>query len=170
MNLAHFIAQFSYNVETSRSMVQGVTLEQARWKPNPTSWSILEVINHLYDEEREDFRRRLDLTLHHPTQEWPAIDPQGWVTNRQYNQRELNSSLANFLDERQKSINWLKSLENPNWQSAHSHPHFGSFSAADMLAAWLAHDFLHIRQLTELHYAYHAEQMHQYRIGYAGDW
>ena len=29
--------------------------------------------------------------------------------------------------------------------------------AGDMLAAWLAHDFLHIRQLNELHYAYWLE-------------
>ena len=170
MNLEHFIARFSYNAETIRNMVQGIILEQARWKPNPDSWSILEVINHLYDEEREDFRQRLDLILHHPDQDWPAIDPQGWVTARQYNQRDLHASLANFLDERQKSLNWLQGLENPNWRSAYNHPQVGPFYAADMLAAWLAHDFLHIRQLTELHYAYHAQQMRQYRVDYAGDW
>jgi hypothetical protein len=36
-------------------MLRGVTEAQARWKPAPEEWSILEVINYLCDEEREDF-------------------------------------------------------------------------------------------------------------------
>ena len=54
------------NAETIHRMVNGVSDEQARWKPTPEDWSILEVINHLYDEEREDFRTRIDYTLHRP--------------------------------------------------------------------------------------------------------
>ena len=58
--------QLAYNAETIHSYVNGLTVEQARWKPTPNDWSILEVINHLYDEEREDFRVRIDYTLHRP--------------------------------------------------------------------------------------------------------
>jgi hypothetical protein len=47
---------------------------------------------------------------------------------------------------------------------------FGRLSAGDMLMSWVAHDLLHLRQLVELHYAYHKQQAQPYDIGYAGDW
>ena len=60
-------------------------------------WSTLEVVCHLYDEEREDFRQRLDIILHRPEAKWPPIDPVGWVSARKYNERDLAQSLAEFL-------------------------------------------------------------------------
>ncbi len=128
------------------------------------------MVNHLYDEEREDFRERLDLLLHQPEADWPPIDPAGWVATRQYNQRDLASSLANFLEERQRSLEWLRNLSQPDWDSGRMAPWGSKMRAGDMLAAWLAHDFLHIRQLNELHYAYWAQTAAPYLVGYAGDW
>ncbi len=78
-----------------------------------------------------------------------AIDPQGWVIEKGYNQRALDSTLAQFKTEREKSLAWLTELEPPNWDSTVSMP-WGSLTAGDMLASWLAHDILHLRQLVEL--------------------
>ena len=39
-----------------------------------------------------------------------------------------------------------------------------------LLAAWLAHDCLHIRQLNEIRYAWLATMAAPYAVGYAGDW
>ena len=138
-------------------------------KPDPGSWSGLEVINHLYDEEREDFRVRLDYILHHPGQPWPGIDPQGWVSERQYNQREIKESLNNFLEARQESLAWLKTLKSPNWAAAYEAP-FGKITAGDMFASWVAHDLLHMRQLVELHWAYTTMLLGPHNVDYAGSW
>jgi len=99
----------------------------------------------------------------------PAIDPVGWVTERAYNQREVTASLQNFLRERDQSLFWLRNLSSPDWNAAVEGP-FGRIHAGDMLAAWVAHDLLHIRQLTELNFAYHREQINSYRVDYAGTW
>ena len=170
MNLEHFTARLSHNADVICSLASGVTEEQVRWKPEPEAWSILEVINHLYDEEREDFQTRLDLLLHHPGQSWPGIDPAGWVIERQYNQRNPAVSLHNFLKERQGSITWLENLSEPNWEQGYNHPQAGHISAADMLAAWVAHDFLHIRQLIELHWLALSQLGKSYAVAYAGAW
>ena len=162
-----FVTQFANNATAIRSLVQEVRPEQGRWKPSPGEWSILEVINHLYDEEREDFRQRLDLLLHHPDQPWPGIDPAGWVVSRKYNHRDLAASLHNFLAEREASLTWLKNLSAPNWAQTYAYPVAGSISARDLLAAWLAHDMLHLRQLAQLHWQYLARS---YATAYAGDW
>lgn len=169
MDKDDFINQLSNHAETIRSLTQGISAEQAHWKPEPESWSILEVINHLYDEERQDFRVRVNIILHHPDQAWPPIDPQGWVVEHAYNQRDLAQSVENFLEERQKSIAWLKGLENPDWQTSVKVP-FGQFSAGDIFSAWVAHDLLHLRQLVELHWFNLVQAAQPYRVNYAGEW
>ncbi|MCW5879006.1 MAG: DinB family protein [Anaerolineales bacterium] len=170
MNLETYIIRLTHNAAAIANLVQGVPAEQERWRPSASDWSILEVVNHLYDEEREDFRQRLDLLLHQPQADWPLIDPAGWVTSRQYSQRELPASLENFLQEREKSLEWLRDLSQPDWESGRMAPWGSKMRAGDMLAAWLAHDFLHIRQLNELQYAYWARAADPYQVGYAGDW
>ena len=41
------------NSNVFKYLFQSVSDGQARWKPGEGRWSILEVINHLYDEETE---------------------------------------------------------------------------------------------------------------------
>jgi uncharacterized damage-inducible protein DinB len=165
MHLAQAQTQFEQQAATIAQIVRNVSPEQARWKPAEDAWSILEVINHLYDEEHEDFRLRLDLTLHQPGQPFPPIDPPAAVITRRYNERDLGRSLANFLDERARSLAWLQTLDNPQWDTPSVW-----LRAGDILVAWLAHDLLHLRQLVELHYLYHAAASQPFRVDYAGDW
>ncbi len=169
MNLDQIITQLANQAETIRSLAQGVSAEQARWKPAADAWSILEVVNHLDDEEREDFRRHLDDTLHNPSGPWHPIAPGTWVTQRSYNQRDLPESLANFLREREQSLQWLRELPSVDWQ-AETAAQWGKISAGDLAASWAAHDLLHLRQLIELHYAWTVKCAQPYRLEYAGDW
>ena len=169
MNLDLLAVQMADNARRIRNLIEGVSVEQARWKPDPDAWSILEVINHLRDEEKEDFRVRLDIVLHRPDQPWPPIDPQGWVTERQYNQRELQESLEGFLSARQESLIWLRSLTAPDWE-ADCEASFGRMTAGAVFASWVAHDLLHMRQLVELHWAHLISLVEPYRVDYAGSW
>lgn len=164
------LARLAANAETIAAFTRAVSEPQARWKPSAGDWSILEVINHLYDEEREDFRRRVDFTLHRPGDPWPPIDPDGWVTERGYNERELAESLAAFLRERQASLEWLKALSRPDWESVYEHRRAGKMTAGELLAAWVVHDHLHLRQLNELHWQYLAGQTSPVSTDYAGGW
>jgi len=169
MNLDYFIDRLSTNCEVFEDLLKNVTVEQARWKPAPDKWSMLEVVNHLYDEEREDFRQTLEIVLRDPKQPWPPIDPRGWVTARGYNSREVHTSLKNFLTERRKSLVWLRNLVAPSWENSNTGPN-GVLSAGDLVASWLAHDFLHVRQLTRLHWQYLAAIANPYQATYAGPW
>jgi hypothetical protein len=157
------------HAQAIRTLVQPISDEQARWKPSPEDWSVLEVVNHLYDEELEDFRAHLDFILYHADQAWPEIDPEGWVSERGYNQREIGQSLDNFLSAREESLAWLRSLESPDWEAAYQ-LEWGDLTAGDMLASWVTHDLLHVRQLVELQHAYVVQQSEPYRGDYAGRW
>jgi hypothetical protein len=152
-----------------RALLAGITPEEARVRPRPDSWSILEVVCHLYDEEREDFRARLDIVLNRSGEKWPPIDPQGWVTSRQYNERDLSSTVSAFTEERKKSVTWLSGLAERNWDAEYVAP-FGPVKAGDLLASWAAHDLLHIRQIVELKRARVLNTAVPYAVTYAGEW
>lgn len=152
-----------------RALAHGLSQEEAMIRPDAESWSVLEVIGHLYDEEREDFRRRLDLILNHAGVEWPPINPQGWVIERNYNGKNLVEMMEAFSEERRISILWLESLEAPDWERE-AISAWGSMKAGEMLAAWAAHDTLHLRQLVELRHARVLRLAEPYSPEYAGDW
>jgi hypothetical protein len=168
-NLTHYIERLSGNASVFENLASGLSIEQARWKPSPEKWSILEVVNHLYDEERDDFRFRLHWLLHWPEKTWPPIDPPLWAVERRYNERELSESLDRFLEERRKSVAWLKELKEPRLENIYEHRQ-GRISAGDLLASWLAHDFLHVRQLARLHWQYLNLICPPFKTAYAGEW
>jgi hypothetical protein len=163
LTLSNVIDRLSVNATVIASLFRGVSELQVRWKPDAEAWSLLEVINHLYDEEREDFRQRLDLTLHKPGAPWPPIHPSAWVTERGYNERDPQTSLDACLV-------WLRTLQNPDWQRSEISPWSGVTHAGDLLGSWLAHDHLHIRQMNELHYLYVRAVAKPFGVGYGGDW
>ncbi len=100
----------------------------------------------------------------------PAIDPEGWITRHNYAGQLFSVWRDGFLNERRNSIASLEAFTKTNWeQSVHSE-HLVGLTAADMVWAWVTHDVLHIRQLSELRYAMIASQAGTHQIGYAGEW
>ncbi len=128
------------------------------------------MVCHLDDEEREDFRQRVDLTLHRPGEAWPRIDPRGWAVERRYNQRDLGAALADFAAERGRSVAWLRGLAPPDVAAGCDHPSGTRIRVGDLLVSWQAHDLIHIRQIARLHYEYLAAHAGPYSPDYAGDW
>ena len=161
--------ELTNSTEMIRGLLAGLSQEEAQYKPSRRTWSILEVTCHLYDEEREDFREHLDFILHRQNEEWRPIAPAAWVKLRKYNQKNFGAMQRNFFNEREKSLAWLKSLKNADWNIVHR-SQWGTMKAGDMFASWVAHDNLHIRQLVELRRTRIENITKPYRIKYAGDW
>ena len=169
MEFTALYQELTHSTEMIRSLLEGIGEEEARGKPSRGSWSILEVVCHLYDEEREDFREHLDFILHRQHGDWHLIDPQGWVKARKYNEQDFKKMKAKFFQERKKSLGWLKGLKSADWNTVYR-SEFGSMRAGDMFASWVAHDNLHIRQLVELRRKSIERKTKPYKIQYAGEW
>ncbi len=169
MEPAILIDELENGLTVITGLLTGISQVAAQGKPDLQTRSILEVVCHLYDEEREDFRVRLDLMLNHPNDPWPPIRPEAWVTERAYNERDLGITVKRFTEERQNSVAWLRKLGAPDWDTPYTSP-FGVMRPGDMLASWVAHDNLHMRQLVELR-RWRIEQISApYDLKYAGDW
>ena len=90
------------------------TEEERLWRPAPEKWSMLEIVCHLRDEEVEDFRQRVKTTLESPNSFPPPIHPDKWVKERDYQSEDYDSAVAEWIKQRQESIDYLRQLENPN--------------------------------------------------------
>lgn len=152
------------------ALVSGLGREEALWRPNDTTWSILEIVCHLADEEAGDFRPRLERTLAEPQQPWDPIDPEGWAIARRYRDADLEDAAARFVAERHRSVVWLMSLGKVDWGRAYAHPKLGTLRAGDLLAAWAAHDALHLRQIAKRMYELASQDAPGFDSSYAGQW
>jgi hypothetical protein len=161
--------QLLRNKSVFQDLLANVSEEEFRWSQQPGKWCLLEILCHLYDEEREDFRTRVKCVLENPSQPPPAFDPQVWVTERNYLGQDYNEVLKRFINEREHSVKWLKSLVNPVWSNTYQHQKLGPMSARLFLTNWLAHDYLHIRQIIRLKYDYLKEKS-GISLNYAGNW
>ena len=148
-------------------MVVTIPEGQIRWKPQPEKWSVLEVIHHLYDEEREDFRLRLNYTLEDSSKEWIPINPPQWAIDRKYNEQNFAEISNKFFNEREDSIKCLNNLKSPKWNNTYKHPQIGKITAGDLLSSWVAHDFLHMRQIIIINLEYFKNQSFPFNTKYA---
>lgn len=169
INQKQIIAELARNASVFEGLLTDTDSEAASWKPAANKWSLLEVVCHLHDEECEDFRERLKSCLENPEHPLLPIDPESWVEIREYIEQDFDKKLQAFLKEREKSVNWLSSLEDPKWDNAVNHPTLDKLTANQLLANWLAHDHIHIRQINRVKYQYlynHTDES----LDYAGDW
>lgn len=169
MQQAHLIAELSRNQSVFKELLSGISKEQYLWRWQENKWNLLEIVCHLYDEEREDFRARTKSVLENPEKPLLMFDPELWVTERNYSDQEFDFVVTRFLNERQKSISWLQSLQNPEWNNAYKHPKMGPTTAIFFLSNWVAHDYLHIRQILNLKYQYILQTTGN-KLDYAGKW
>jgi len=169
MDYQHIVLKLQQNKEVFISLLNGVTEQEYTWKPQPEKWCMLEVICHLYDEEINDFRMRLKYLFERPGEDPPKYNTIQWVMEHRYMEQDFQERLSQFLDERDQSIHWLRSLSNPPWDNYFDHPKMGPMSGHLYISNWLAHDYLHMRQIARLKYDYLKETSGQ-DLKYAGNW
>ncbi|OEJ99868.1 DinB family protein [Roseivirga misakiensis] len=164
-----YITALEANIEAVKNLAIAHSAEQQRWKPTPQTWSLLEIICHLVDEEVLDFRARLQTALYPDKFPFIPIDPESWVESKAYLAQDYDSKIQEWVNERKKSIQWLKGLKEVNWSSALDHEIYGKMSAQLFLENWLAHDYIHLRQITRTKRAFLAD-LADNDISYAGKW
>jgi DinB superfamily len=123
-------------------------LDVAGWRarPAPKEWAPVEIVCHLRDEEVEDFGARLRVILEGGASFVP-IDPEGWAVERRYAEADGPAALAEFRTRRAASLASLATVAPERLVAAVEHRRLGPLSGLDLVAAWVAHDRLHLAQL-----------------------
>ena len=169
MDRNYYIDQLERHSEVYHGFFKDLKPAEIKWKPAPDKWCALEILCHLYDEEREDFHNRLEHVLTNPQDPLPPSNPEEWMATRNYMAKDFNTELERFLDERKNTVAWLRTLESAAWSNVHQHPKVGPITPELFLTNWVAHDLHHLRQLINLRYAY-LKSISSVPLDYAGKW
>ena len=163
------IKELDNNRRVYENLLDDVPKEMISWKDDLKRWSLLEIVCHLYDVEKEDFRARVKSVLNDPTQALTPIDPVGWVKDRNYADQDYDLMVFRFLKQRKISVEWLNSLKDPPWKNSFNYASLGNMSAELFLSNWLAHDHLHFRQIVKLKFDF-LKDVSGHKLDYAGNW
>jgi DinB superfamily len=165
----HILQSLEANAVIFQQLLGSAPAEMIHWRPAPGKWNLLEIACHLRDEDNFDFGARVKHTLENPQVAPPKIDPEAWVNERNYAGQDYGAVMQSFGDARRAWIAYLRGLEAPNWENAWHHPVRGPLPAKLFFENWLAHDYLHIRQIVALKYAY-LQAIADVPMDYAGAW
>lgn len=171
MDIDNYINQLRCNRDILLSIFKSIDPEIVRWKPNINGWSPIEILCHLIDEEREDFRYRTVHILDQPHIKMPTFNPIDWVVDKAYIEQDFHDKIQEFNLERNISIALLSQYSSTDnkWLNTYVHPNYGTVTAEHFLKNWLAHDLLHIKQITRLKYD-KLSTKDNISIDYAGTW
>jgi hypothetical protein len=132
-------------------------------------WSPLEILAHLEEEERRDFRVRARIAAEgKPFEAAMGIDPPGWVVAHRYNEKDPREVMEAFAKERAESVAWLGTLDPAALERTVEIPRLGIFRCGDFVAAWRVHDLLHARQLGTALAILTARRLADWKVAYAG--
>lgn len=128
------------------ALLAGLDDAGARTRPAADEWSPVEILCHLRDEETEDFGARLRVIVDGAAGFAP-IDPERWARERRYHEATLADVLDALGARRQASLDLLASISPKALAGSRPHKRLGHLSGQDIVAAWVAHDRIHLTQL-----------------------
>lgn len=169
MRFEDILNQLENNKQVFENLLRYLPENKYLWRPKPEKWCLLEIVCHLLDEEIYDFRARVKHALKTPEKALATTDPEGWVKERNYVSKNYQETLKSFLKERDTSVQWLREQNDVDWSNTLSHPELGALSAELFLRNWLAHDYLHIRQILRYKFEF-LKSSSEIDLNYAGAW
>lgn len=140
------LAQLRATPVILRMMTEGLTPEEASWKPSAKRWSVLEVLGHLAHVEVYGFRGRVERILGEENPLLPSHDPNSFT----YDVPDLAEGLDSFERERGPSLRLLENLPASALARGGVHSALGPLTVLNLLNEWPLHDLGHIRQIAEL--------------------
>jgi hypothetical protein len=160
-------SRLSGGLEAIESMVAGIDDEEATFRPGPEEWSVMDVLDHLLFEETEDFRPRLRATLKESERSWPAAEPHAASPHEvPCRARSARALVERLREERAVSLVWLATLDAADLGRSHGAAH-RKLRAGDLLASWVAHDLVRLRQLAAVRLAWWTRRAAPFEVAHA---
>ena len=114
---------------------------------HPEEWSLVEIISHLRDVEREVNLPRIQTFSRDENPFITADDTDMWVSERGYAADNGETALREFIAARLETLDALKKLSDADWQRAGRHAIFGPITLQEQMAFMAEHDRVHLRQI-----------------------
>jgi hypothetical protein len=118
-----------------------------RWRPSSEAWSIVEVVCHLRDVEREVHLPRFQALAETENPFLSGVDADEWAAPRDYFRQDGHAALADFVTARLETLALLKMLPESAWSREARHAFFGQTTLHELLYLVVQHDRVHRQQV-----------------------
>jgi FMN phosphatase YigB (HAD superfamily) len=137
-------------LRSTPAVLQGLTadLDDEAWKrePTPEDWSVLEIVCHLRDTEREVHRLQLSVLLDERQPFVPRPDAAVWAKQRKYLNENGPAAVAGLLAARLDMLRDVTQVSAAMWEKPARHAIFGPTRFGEVVGFMADHDRLHIQQ------------------------
>lgn len=137
--------------EVLRVQLTGLSDEWLHGNEGPGTWSPFQVVGHLIINEQTNFLPRTLLVL--SNKESQMLQPIDMTSHlEKFKGQNIGDVLSEFSQLRRRSIEQLRSLaiSESDLQKVALHPKLGIVVLSNVLSTWVAHDLVHIGQITRV--------------------
>jgi DinB superfamily len=132
-----------------KKFTAGLTASELKWRPEPTKWSIAEIIAHLADAEIVASWRMRSIIGESGITIQP-FDQDQWASAFKYRNRDAKRSLELFRVLRENNLSMLKEIAPEVWDNYGMHLERGKESIAHLSRLFAGHDTNHILQIERI--------------------
>jgi len=131
-----------------KEALKGVPKKLAAWTPAPGKWSILEIVCHLRDMEREAYLERYRRILAEDNPSLPDVDGDLYALEKDYRSQKLTAALREWLALRRETLKLLSGVKSAQWQRVGTHETAGPLGVLGFLQRQaVGNDQAHLGQI-----------------------
>jgi uncharacterized damage-inducible protein DinB len=138
------VARLAATPTLLREMTRDATGDLGSTPPKPGEWSIVDVVRHLVEGDRDTFLPRLRRML---AESRPTFDKSRPAAG---DRADLTTLLAAFSDARRQAVGLLGRLDEAGWRREGVSPSRGPLTVETYTATMDAHDTEHLRQIQDV--------------------
>jgi uncharacterized damage-inducible protein DinB len=131
-----------------RNALKGVSKKLLLWTPGPGKWSILEIVAHMRDMERDAYLGRYRRILAEENPALPDLDGDVIALRSDYRSMKLPEIVRDWTKLRKECLKLLKSVKGARWERMGTHETAGPLSMEDFLRRQaMGNDEAHLAQI-----------------------
>jgi hypothetical protein len=134
-----------------KASVKGLPRAVLLWTPAPGKWSILEIVCHMREMEREAYLTRYKRILAEDTPLLPDADGDLYSLENDYRSQKLSEILKEWTRLRRETLRLLSKVKREEWERAGIHETAGRLTMADFLRRQaIGNDEAHLGQIDSI--------------------
>ncbi len=134
-----------------RTLLSGLSADWVMNNEGLETFSPYDVVGHLIEGEKTDWRERSVMILEHGTEK-PFVSFDRFAQFEESAGKPLLQLLDEFEKLRKENLAWLRSLQltETDFNKKGVHPELGEITLRQLLSTWVVHDLTHIAQITRV--------------------
>ncbi len=128
-----YLATLAATPQKLRAALKGLRKQDLTWTPAPGKWSILAIVCHLRDMERDAYLARYHRLLAEDEPHLPDLNGDELALERDYRSAKLMDVLREWRAARRESLKLLRAVKSEQWPRAGVHATAGPLTLETLL-------------------------------------